>query len=38
MDLENKSSRRWSPGAVSPLTGAVVAEETHVHAQKNGKG
>ena len=38
MDLENKSSRRWSPGAISPLTGGVGAEETHVDARKNGKG
>ena len=38
MDLENKSSRRWSPGAISPLTGCVGAEETHVDARKNGKG
>ena len=37
MDLEKKSSRRWSPRATSPLTLIVVADETHVDARKNGK-
>ena len=38
MDVENKSSRSWSPPAISPLTGIVVAEDTHVDTRKNGKG
>ena len=38
MDVENKSSRSWSPPAISPLTGIVVAEDTHVDGRKNGKG
>ena len=38
MNVENKSSHRWSTRAISPLTSIVVAEETHVDAQKNGKG
>ena len=38
MNVENKSSHRWSTRAISPLTSTVVAEETHVDAQKNGKG
>ena len=36
MDVENKSSHRWSTRAISPLTSIVVAEETH--AQKLEKG
>ena len=35
---ENKSSRRWSPGAISQLTSVADAEETHVDARNNGKG
>ena len=38
MDLEKKLSRHWSPRTTSPLTGIVVADETHVDARKNGKG
>ena len=38
MYVENKSSRSWSPPAISPLTGIVVAEDTHVDGRKNGKG
>ena len=38
MDLENKSSRLWSPGAISPLTGAVVAEEATWTGEKTEKG
>ena len=38
MDVENKSSRSWSPPATSPLTGVVVPEEIHVDARTNGKG
>ena len=37
-DVESKSSRSWSPPAISPLTGIVVAEDTHVTTRKNGKG
>ena len=37
MDVENRSSCRWLPRGISPLTGIVVAEETHVGALKNGK-
>ena len=38
MDVEKKSSRLWSPRTISPLTGIVVAEETHVDARKTEKG
>ena len=38
MDVENKSSRSWSPPATSPLTGVVVPEEIHVDTRTNGKG
>ena len=38
MNVENKWSHRWSTRAISSLTSIVVAEETHVDAQKNGKG
>ena len=34
MYVENKSSRSWSPPAISPLTGIVVAEDTHVDTRK----
>ena len=37
-DVGNKSSRSCPPGAISPLTLIVGAEETHVDAQTNGKG
>ena len=38
MDVENRSSCHWSPRAISPLTGIIVAEETHMDARKSGKG
>ena len=38
MDVENRSSCHWSPRAISPLTGIIVAEETHVDARKMEKG
>ena len=38
MDVENKSSHRWSTRAISPLTSIVIAEETDVDAQKMEKG
>ena len=37
MDVENKSSHRWSTHAISSLTSIVVAEQTHVDAQKMEK-